>query len=259
MKSCRWMRGLCFLAVGLASQLAAATLGAAEVRVAVGLFLPPYVIADEWRGMEYDIVRRALELEGHTIVPQPTYLARVAKDLEHGAVDAAMPVQVRAGAKEFYSEPHIQYQNFAITLRSSNLELRKIGDLAGRSVVAFQEASRYLGPEFEAMAKANPNYREEAKQVVQPILLFHGRTEVVVADRYIFNWFAASPEVRQKVDVTQPLRFHPLFPPTDYRVAFRDEGLRDAFNRGLKRLRDSGEYQRIMDNYDRTLTAALPK
>jgi polar amino acid transport system substrate-binding protein len=255
------MRIRIFLAVvaTLLSGGLAAPLRAAEVRMAVGLFLPPYVIAEDWRGMEYDIVRRALELEGHAIQPVPTYLARVAKELEQGSVDAAMPMQARPGAKEFFSEPHIQYQNFAITLRSSNIAVASVADLAGRSVVAFQEASHYLGPDFEAMARANPRYREEAKQVVQPVLLFLGRTDVVVADRFIFNWFAASAEVRQKADVTQPLRFHPIFPPTEYRVAFRDPALRDSFNRGLKRLRDSGEYQRIMDSYDRTLTATVPK
>jgi polar amino acid transport system substrate-binding protein len=230
---------------------------AREVTVAVGLFLPPYVIADEWRGLEFDIVKRSLELAGHSIKPHATYLARVAKELDQGIVDAAMPTQPQQGARAFYSDWHVQYRNFAITLKSKDIRIGDVKDLAGHSIVAFQEAVNYLGPEFQTMAKANPNYREEARQVVQPVLLFLGRTEVVVADRMIFNWFASSPEVRDKADVRQAVTYHGIFPPTRYHVAFRDPSLRDDFNRGLKDLRDSGEYDRIVASYERPLTASL--
>ena len=55
------------------------------------------------------------------------------------------------------------------------------------------------------------------------------------------------------MDTGQAVRFHPIFPPTEYFVAFRDKALRDSFNRGLKRLRDSGEYRRIEARYARFL------
>ncbi|MBV5324952.1 MAG: hypothetical protein J0626_06615, partial [Rhodospirillaceae bacterium] len=70
-----------------------------------------------------------------------------------------------------------------------------------------------------------------------------------IADRNIFNWFAHDPEVTAKVDTSQAVRYHAIFPPTEYRVAFRDQGLRDSFNRGLVKLRESGEYARIVARY----------
>jgi len=158
-----------------------------------------------------------------------------------------------SGVKAFYSDSHVTYRNFAITLASRDIRLDRVEDLAGKSVLAFQNARSYLGPAYAAAIAANPHYREEAGQALQPLLLFLGRTDVVIADRNIFTWFAATPEVTTKSDATQAVRFHPIFPPTDYYVAFRTEALRDSFNRGLKRLRDSGEVQRIRERYARYL------
>jgi polar amino acid transport system substrate-binding protein len=233
----------------LLALLAVTPAQAAEVVMAVGRSLPPYVIVDEWRGLEYDVVREALALEGHTLTPRFVSFARVVRELEGGMVDAAMTMRPDSGVKAHYSDSHVTYRNYAITLASRNLTIKSINDLGGKSVLAFQNASLYLGPAYKAVADANPHYREEARQVMQPILLFMGRVDVVVADRFIFGWFAHDPEARGKVDTGQGLRFHPIFPATDYHVAFRDPALRDSFNRGLKKLRDNGTYARIVERY----------
>lgn len=233
----------------LLSLLASAPAAAAEVVMAVGRSIPPYVIVDEWRGLEYDIVREALAAEGHSLTPRFESYARVVKELEGGLVDAAMTMRPDSGVKAHYSNTVVTYRNVAITLASRNLTVARAEDLAGKSVLAFQNATLYLGPAFQAMAAANPRYREEARQMVQPTQLFLGRVDVVVADRFIFGWFAAEPEVRAKADTGQALRIHPIFAATDYHVAFRDPALRDSFNRGLRKLRDSGTYDRIIERY----------
>lgn len=223
---------------------------ARDVNVAIGLSLSPYVIPDELRGMEYDIAKEALALEGHVLLPHFVPLVRVAKEIEAGQTDAALTQKMDSGIGGYYSDVYITYQNFAITLASHNLKIDRLSDLAGKSIIAFQRAAMVLGPEFKASVSNNPKYREEAKQIVQPTMLFHGRTDVVIADRNIFAWFTRFPEVSAKSDTTQPLRFHPLFPPTDYRVAFRESNLRDDFNRGLAKLKASGEYGRITQRYN---------
>ena len=220
-----------------------------EVSVVIGFSLPPYVIADENRGMEYDIVREALALEGHAMVPQYVPLGRVVKVMEAGRADAALTQRVETGLAANFSDVYIVYRNYAITLASRDLKIDRVEDLAGKSILAFQNATIYLGPAFKTVVAGNPTYREEAKQISQPILLFLGRIDVVVADRNIFSWFAHAPEVAGKVDTTQAVRYHPLFPPTEYRMAFRDAVLRDSFNRGLASLRESGEYARIVARY----------
>lgn len=239
------------VAVMTALVLAAAPARAAEIDMAVGLSLPPYVItSDGWRGMEYDIVKEALALEGHTMKPRLMAFARIHKELESGMADAAMTMRPDSGARGVhFSDVHVTYRNFAISLASRDLTITSIQDLADKSVIAFQNAQLYLGPEFKAAVANNPRYREEAKQAIQPTLLFLGRIDVAVADRNIFAWFAEDAEVKSKVDTRQALRFHPIFPPTDYQVAFRDPALRDSFNRGLRQLRESGAYDRIAARY----------
>lgn len=231
------------------SLLAPLPVAAAEVVMAVGRSIPPYVIVDEWRGLEYDIVREALAAEGHTLTPRFESFARLVKELESGLVDAAMTMRPDSGVKAHYSNSVVTYRNVAITLASRNLTIARIEDLGDKSVLAFQNATIYLGPAFKAMAASNPRYREEARQMVQPMQLFLGRVDVVVADRFIFGWFASDPEVRAKADTGQALRIHPLFATTDYQVAFRDPALRDSFNRGLRTVRENGTYDRIIQRY----------
>ncbi|BAE48990.1 ABC-type amino acid transport/signal transduction systems [Paramagnetospirillum magneticum AMB-1] len=230
---------------------------AREVTVGVGLSLSPYVIPEELRGMEYDIAKSALALEGHEMKPVFLPLGRVAKALDGGQMDAAMTQRPGTLTGLVYSDIYIVYRNYAITLASRQLNVDRLEDLSGKSVLAFQRATSYLGPEFKKVAEANQAYREEANQLIQPLLLYKGRVDVVVADRNIFDWFANQPEVRDKADISQPVTYHPLFPPTEYRVAFRDVALRDAFNRGLARLRAEGEYDRIIARYSKAQAPAL--
>ena len=222
---------------------------AREVSVVIGFSLSPYVIPDEQRGMEFDIAKEALALEGHSMLAQFVPLGRVSKVMEMGRADAAFTQRVDTAAGAYLSDVYIVYRNYAITLASRDIRIDRAEDMAGKSILAFQNAANYLGPTYKAMAKANPAYREEAKQIAQPLLLFLGRVDVVVADRNIFNWFSHDPEVTAKVDTSQAIRYHAIFPPTEYRVAFRDEALRDSFNRGLAKLRSSGEYARIVARY----------
>ena len=222
---------------------------AAEVVMAVGRDLPPYVMVEDWRGLEYDIVRESLAQEGHTLKPKFMAFARLRKEMESGLVDAAMTMRSDSGVQAFYSNPHVAYRNVVLTLASRDLTIARPSDLAGKSVLAFQNAAHYLGPEFQAMSESNPAYREEARQGMQPLLLYLGRVDAVVSDRFIFGWFAHDPEVRERADTGQVLRVHAIFPQTEYSVAFRDAALRDSFNRGLRKLRDSGGYGRIAERY----------
>lgn len=222
---------------------------AADVVLAVGRDLPPYVMVDEWRGLEYDIVRESLALEGHTVKPKFMAFPRLLKELDAGLADAAMTMRPDSGAKAFFSDSHVTYRNVVLTLASRDLSIKRPSDLAGKSVLAFQNAAHYLGPEFRAMVGSNPAYREESRQSMQPLLLYLGRVDAVVSDRFVFGWYTRDPEVKDRIDTTQALRVHAIFPPTDYSVAFRDAALRDSFNRGLRKLRDSGGYGRIIERY----------
>lgn len=222
---------------------------AREVKVAVGLSLPPYVIQEKNTGMEFDVVAQALADAGHTMKPVYLPFARVPLAMQGGEVDAAMTTNESSSIKAaHFSDSHIAYQNFAISLKKNDLKIGAVEDLGKHSVAAFQNATQYLGDKFKKMAEGNKRYTEYAQQVKQNQMLYAGRVDVAVGDRNIFNFYNADAR-KEGSDVAQAVSYHEIFPPTHYKVAFRDEAMRNTFNAALKKMRSDGRYDAIMKKY----------
>lgn len=235
---------------------------AEDLRIGVGLSKPPYVIQENNKGVELDIVRRALELAGYTMKPQYMPLLRIPHELNGGAIDGGIHIRAHLLIDGFFSEEVIFYRNYAISLAENDLKIDSFEDLAGKTIISFQNARKFLGQEFANAVKESQNYAEIANQELQVRMLAAGRAQVAVGDFRIFLHFARKFE--EKFGITLNLRFHPLFAPTPYRAAFRSRQVRDDFDKGLQQLRDSGEYETIMDSYIKTddiktLEDSLPK
>ncbi|MFC3149923.1 substrate-binding periplasmic protein [Litoribrevibacter euphylliae] len=233
--------------VTLLISLFSSSLFADHLKLAVGLALPPYVIADNDSGMELDIVREALRLSGHTSEPVYLPFGRVPKSVEEGASDAALTVTESSGLNNVhYSDSHITYQNVAVSLAVNKFPINSVADLSSRSVIAFQDATKYLGGQFANMASSNKRYSEKAKQSKQITMLFAERVESVVMDINIFKYFRAA---EQKVKTDSDVTIHEIFEPSHYKVGFRRQQHRDDFNKGLKQLKESGQYEAILKKY----------
>lgn len=220
-------------------------LAAKEIVIAVGLSLAPYVISENGTGMEMDIVREALKQSHHTMQLRYPPLKQVPVLYQKGVVDAAMTVTSAFGLDACLTDTVIEYQNFAITRVKDNIDIKSIEDLSGKNIVAFQNATTYLGDAYK-QAVASANYTEVDNQLLQVNLLFAGRTSVVIADKNIFIYY----KNRAKgVNTSGALSFHPIFPASPYRVAFRDAEVCADFNKGLTSLKQSGRYQQIIDYY----------
>jgi len=214
--------------------------------MAVGLALPPYNIPETNSGMELEIVREALKLKGYDIVPKYVPFARVKRELKNHTVDGALTITPDSGIEAFYSDRHIICQNVAVSLKKNNFNIRSIPDLKDKSVLAFQDATIYLGRDFAAMAGQNTDYREIAKQQLQINLLYSNRVDTVVLDENIFYYHRMKNDM---VDISQPIDIWRIFPPSPFNVAFIDKTVRDDFNEGLKELRESGRYDEIVQKY----------
>lgn len=220
---------------------------AKELKVAVGLSLPPYIIQDSDNGMEVDILRQALADSGNTAKLVYVPFIRVPTSLSDGTAEAALTVNEAREIKDVvYSDSHITYQNVAIMLKSNPLKVASIADLGKVSVVAFQDATKYLGPEFAAMAKTNSKYAEQGKQELQVKMLFGKRTDIIVTDINIYKYFKQSIK---DMDTSAEISIIELFPPTNYKVAFKDKAVCDLFNAGLKKLKENGQYDAILNKY----------
>lgn len=219
---------------------------AQDFSVGVGMALPPYIIQESSSGIELEILRQALPASYNIkLVYLP--FARLKVSLTDGTTDAVTPVNESAGIKNaFYSDSHIKYQNVAITLKSRGLKINSISDLSKLRIVAFQDATLYLGPDYAAMAKANAGYSEFSAQENQVKMLFSERTDAIVMDINIYKYFKSQIK---DVDVSKEISIAEIFQPTDYKVAFKNKESATNFNAGLAKLKNSGAYAAILNKY----------
>lgn len=218
-----------------------------EIKIGIGLALPPYNISESNSGMEYEIVKEALKVKGYDLKADYLPFARVLVSFKNKTVDAAMTVNESSGLENvFYSDSHITYQNVAITLEKNNYKIDKISDLSNYSMLAFQNAKKYLGAEYKAVAEKSKNYREIAQQESQVAMLFLDRTQVFIGDINIFKYFR---NLTKKTDTSAKVKMHSVFEKTNYKIGFSDKKVRDDFNLGLKEIRKSGLYDKIIAKY----------
>jgi len=214
--------------------------------MAISLSLPPYTIAETNSGMEFEIVREALRIKGYTMKPKYVPFARLKAEVANQTVDGAFPITADSGTRAFYSVVHMIYENVAVSLQKNHFGFENIQALADKRIVAFQDAPRYLGKAYAAMANANPRYKEITNQELQINLLYTGRCDAIILDKNIFQYFRLN---NKQVDTSQAVTIHHIFETTPYSVAFTDEKICNDFNDGLKQLRESGRYRDIILKY----------
>lgn len=222
-----------------------------EVKVVFSYSTPPYVFKDG-TGIVQTIVKEAMEYKGHKVEPIFVNIGRSFELFKDGYVDATSIIQVTSGLEAFYSEDFMQYHNAVFVLKKRHIKIEKLEDLKDLYSIAFQNAHIYLGEEFEKITKlANKKYIEIADQKQQVYMLLNGRTDVVIMDRHIFTFYKNLLIQEKKVDENIEVNMIELFPPTAYKMAFKDENLRNDFNEGMKYLKDTKRYDEIYDEYSK--------
>lgn len=220
-----------------------------EVTVSAGLTRSPYLMVNTKNGIEIDIVKEALLRAGHyanfRYHPYRTGFRKF-KDNEFDALllaNTSVPI-----GDVFFSKPYITYQNVAISLTKNKLTVNDIDDLVGKKVIAFSQATKYLGDSFLAKTRNFLLYKELLQVPQQIKMLFSGRVDVIIIDINIFKYFFNKLET-SAVDMTQGYKVHPIFNPYPYSVAFHSKELAGAFDQGLAQLKESGGIKRIIDRY----------
>lgn len=222
---------------------------AKELKMGIGLALPPYIIKDhqEAKGFEYEVVKEALAKKGYKVKPRFLPFGRLTAKGVFKKIDGVLTTNEASGLKNIhYSDSHVTYQNVAITLKKNNKNINSIADLGQGTVLAFQNATKYLGETYKRVVSKNKGYREIADQEAQVARLFMGKTDALVGDINIFKYFRMNTK---RSDTSAPIRIHKIFSPVHYKVGFVDIKVRDDFNSGLKSLRESGAYEKIVARY----------
>lgn len=214
-----------------------------EIKVALGDSLPPYIIPPS-SGIEYEIIYDALELKGYKMKSSFVPFARLFKTVEQLNYDAVATVKEVTPIKGiYYSNEYITYSNVVISV--AEYQINNLKDLKNKKIIAFQNATMYLGKEFENEVKNNKNYTELANQEAQVASLMNGRTEVIVIDENIFKYYFQ----KSKLFKQKPYKIYRIFSPTSYKIAFKDKKIRDDFNEGLKILKSNSKYKEVFEKY----------
>ncbi|MEN3160038.1 transporter substrate-binding domain-containing protein [Alkalimonas sp. NCh-2] len=208
--------------------------------ILVGMDKPPYIQLQDSTGFELELLREVSKRMGFDAVFLHVPNARIRYLLEQGHGDVATLQRYAEQPTElFYSLPYVRYQNAVISLREKELVIQHPQDMQRLNVVAFQSAKTVLGDEFGDMAHSSSRYQETTNQKTQVDLLLAGRIDAAVMDINIFHYF------RRVSDDSQPIQLHTLFPPSDYRAAFREQTLQQDFDKALQQLFAQPDYHRM--------------
>jgi len=217
-----------------------------EIKLALSLSIPPYVIPKDNAGIELDIVKEAFSLSNITVKPIYVPLARLIKQIENDEIDGSATIVESLGIKNvYYSDTYITYENIAVSLKKNNLKINSISDLTNKNIITFQNAKMYLGKEFSKAVSLNNSYYEFYDQKKQVKMLFKNRIQVIILDRNIFNYYKDNSSEK----FNEEFVIHEIFPINKYKIAFKNSKIRDKFNLGLKELKISKKYNQIINKY----------
>jgi len=221
--------------------------GQDTVRLIAGYSKPPFVIEEGAKGIQLDLVREALAFEGYKVKFVHIPFGRSVMSLQNNNYDGIVTVMQGLNYPSILlSNPYVRYQNVAVSLLDRNFQINSIHDLPGKSVYTFQRARKHLGEEFEKVVSRSSGYREIAEQEAQVADLFYRKAEVIILDINIFKHFVKQMSKEWQVD---PFEIHQIFDERYYSAGFKDKNLKDSFDLGIQKLKESGRYQEIIDTY----------
>jgi polar amino acid transport system substrate-binding protein len=218
-----------------------------DLVIATSSSIPPYVITDQHRGIVVEILQEALLPRGHQIEFVYAPNRRVEHMIEERQVDGVYNLAAGSLDSVHYSDAIIDYHNVAITLADAPRKIDSLASLKDLRVVVFQNAPKFLGPEFLELISDGHDFPEVSNQRSQVLMLFRKRADVIIMERRIFEYF--HNQLRSSGEIGGGYRIHTLFPPAPRYAAFIDKDIRDQFNAGLRKLKDSGRLQAIIERY----------
>lgn len=221
------------------------------VRIGVGQALQPFTLPDSNSGLLVEIVRAAFAVSG--VKTRFLFLpnARIPLEFKAKRIDISTMSKFDPTAEVSFTHwPVLNFINMAISLKTRQLSINSIQDLAKYRIVAFQGAHLFLGPEFAAMAERNKSYFELSRMPSKMLLL--GYTDVMVSQADIFRFNLTNDATAGSEPVFNEIEYHPVFQGANqYWFAFHSPGLRDQFEAGIAALYASGEINTIFARFEK--------
>ncbi|MBD3898454.1 transporter substrate-binding domain-containing protein [Halomonas sp. ML-15] len=209
--------------------------------------VPPGGDVSEFRGYSWDIVRESFHAQGYTIELVVTHWARAMASVMEGSVDLLYPTGKNSERLAYfsYSESPVNDASFLVYVnQGTDVEWRGLASLEGKTIGMVRDYN--LGDEWnerEGISKYSLNSIEQGFRMLQ-----RGRLDGFAGYEAIWD------NVLQQMGLQGQFDKLPDFGASrEYVVGLkRDPGteqrLRD-FDAGLQAIKESGEYQRIVEHW----------
>ncbi len=132
------------------------------------------------------------------------------------------------------SAPLLERRFVVATLAETGLEFEQLDALEGFKVGIHPDVLRVLQPQMPQALQGSEDFEEIANHVLLASLLFTERIDALITEESVFDENLRL--VPHAADPAQPIQFHRLFKPVFPRIVFKDQALRDRFDKALQKV-----------------------
>lgn len=226
-----------------------------QLTIAIRPDVEPYVSGEGTTGLEIEIVKAVFDKTNY----KPDFVQlprmRMIQTFNANSVEGVLTSNVALDGAGCITDWYIQHQNVGITLSERSFTISNLDDVANLSIITFDGATRYLGPDFANQAKKSPRYIESSDQNIHVSLLYQGYFDAAIGDEWILK--LAQVNQKQNSGAFQPLTIHRILPTTYYAARFHDTAICRAFNDGLGSIRQDGTYEQIVRHHTDRISAKI--
>ena len=217
--------------------------------IATDTSFPPFEFKssnNEYVGIDIDLVKKIAELEGFEVEFRPMDFGGIIPALQSGQVDAAIAgasiTEERKNTVDF-SDPYYETGVVAV-VRDDNTTIKTLEDLAGKRVAVKNGTEGAKLAEDKLKGKANISVFEDSVSMYKAVE--NKQSDVAFEDLPVAGYTI-------KINQDSKLRIATEKLTSGYYGFMTKKGanseLMEKFNKGLKTLRENGEYNKIIEKY----------
>lgn len=205
-------------------------------------YTPPWSYKD-CSGAEIDIIRLAFKQVGLTIECSYSSYARLVQNFMERKTQFASPIVKTDGdsVSAIYSDNFIPYVDVVASFEEKQITIK---DLHRKTFVAYQNAQKYLGPNYAYATKKARYYKELPGRDEQIRMLARGRIDYVIGEKNILITLAKRLYPNRKLHVNLVLKHW------DIRAGAHNPELMQQFNKGLRAIKQQGKVKEIFSQYE---------
>lgn len=208
----------------------------------------PY-ICDDQPGYLVEIVQRAFEIQGVQVTFVPMPFNRALKEAQVGNIDAVLAISKSVAVEQglLTGETVVgEVSNDFFTVNNNPWIYEKLSDLSSQSVAVIKGYD--YGEVLESYLLNNQQvyWAVGDKPLSMNIIrMLRGRHQIIIGNRYVIQYTARQLKLSEKIKYagSMPDKIN-LY------VGFNNKRIKaQQFDLGVKTLKSTGEYQKILDKY----------